>query len=373
MRFDLSKYRDLFPVTREYAYLNHAACTGLPTPAVEAVARHWARQSAMGVLSEPETNAQIERAREKMARLIGAQAGEIGWVPNTAMATLIVANGIGCREGDNVVTVQGGFPASVYPWLGLRRKGVEVRFVQARTGRVPVESIVEAMDSRTRALNVSWVEFSTGFRHDLARLGQVCRERDVIFNVDAMQGLGALQLDVEAAGVHFLGAGTPKWLMGPHGLGVFYARKDMLDRIEHITANWRSVPDSSDYLNYEQPWVDSASRVEGSTQNMSAIVAFDAVLDLIHEVGPPRIEARIMQLTDMLIDGLLSREYDLVSSLEPGERSGIVCFRAKGDPMELLARAEAEKIVIAVRLGVVRVSPHFYNDEEEIDRLLALL
>jgi selenocysteine lyase/cysteine desulfurase len=325
------------------------------------------------MLSEPETNDQIERAREKMARLMGAQACEIGWVPNTAIAAMIVANGIDWREGDNVVTVRSGFPSSVYPWLGLRRQGVKIRFVEAAGGRVPVESIAEAMDSRTRALNISWVEFSTGFRHDLSRLGQIAHERNIIFNVDAMQGLGALQLDVEETGVHFLGAGAPKWLMGPHGLGVFYARKEMLDRISHVTANWRSVPDSSDYLNYEQPWVDSASRVEGSTPNMSAIVAFDAVLDMIHEVGPPRIEARILQLTDRLIDGLLSREYDLVSPLEPNERSGIVCFRAKGDPMVVLARAEAENVIIAVRLGVVRVSPHFYNNEEEIDRLLALL
>lgn len=327
----------------------------------------------MGVLSEPETNAQIERARAKMAGLIGAGADEIGWVPNTALATMIVASGIDWREGDNMVTVHGGFPASVYPWLWVRRQGVEVRFVKPQNGRVPVDSIVEAMDKRTRALSTSWVEFSTGFKHDLARLGQVCREREIIFNVDAMQGVGALKLDVEEAGVHFLGAGTAKWLMGPHGLGVFYGRKDMLDRIGYITANWRSVSDSSDYLNYEQPWVARASRIEGSTQNMSAIVAFDAVLDLIYEVGQARIEARVLELTDRLIDGLLARGYDLVSSLEPEERSGIVCFRAKGDPMEVLARAQAENVIIAVRLGLVRVSPHFYNNEDEIDRLLTLL
>lgn len=370
---ELAPYRALFPVAKRYAYLNHAACTGLPLPGVEALARHWERQSSMGVLSEPETNDTIEDAREKMARLIGAQASEIGWVPNTAIATTIVANGIDWRAGDNVVTVASGFPSSVYPWLALRNRGVEVRFVRAVEGRVPAGSIIEAMDARTRALNISWVEFSTGFKHDLYTLGQVCHERGIIFNIDAMQGLGALELDVEEAGVHFMGAGTPKWLMGPHGLGVFYAHREWLDTISHITANWRSVPDRADYLNYEQPWVGSTSRVEGSTPNMSAIVAFDAVLDLIHEVGPARIETRVLELTGRVIDGLLSKGYDLVSSTRPEERSGIVCFLPKGDPIELLTRAEAEQIVIAVRLGVVRVSPHFYNTEEEIDRLLALL
>lgn len=370
---DLTSYRDLFPVTRTYTYLNHAACTALPTPAVNALASHWARQSSMGVLSEPQTTATIEHAREKLARLINAKPTEIGWVPNTATAIMIVANGIDWRPGDNVVTVRNGFPAGVYPWLTQRRKGVEVRFVDPENGRVPVSSLAAAIDSRTRVLNISWVEFSTGFRHDLVKLGELCRQHNIIFNVDAMQGVGALDLDIEETGVHFLGAGVAKWLMGPHGLGFLYARSDMLDKIQHLTANWRSVPNTQDYLNYDQPWVDRASRIEGSTQNMSAIVAFDAVLDMLHEITAPRIEARIMQLTGRLIEGLQSRGYTLATPLGPGERSGIVCFYAKGDPMEFHARAEAQNIVIAVRLGVVRVSPHFYNTEEEIDRLLALL
>ncbi|HET9493522.1 MAG TPA: aminotransferase class V-fold PLP-dependent enzyme [Chloroflexia bacterium] len=373
MHKPLSHYRALFPVTEHYAYLNHAACTPLPRPGLDELARHWAAQSTMGTLSEPPDWERIEEVRASMARLIGAKPTEIGWVQNTAMAIATVAHGLDWSEGDNIVTVQGEFPANVYPWLDLQHHGVETRFVPQRDNRVLVEDIAAAIDERTRLVSVSVVEFATGFRNDLAAIGRLCRERGVLFNVDGIQGLGALQVDVREANIDFMGAGTHKWLMGPHGVGVFYAREELIEGLSPITANWASVVDRDDHLNYGQPWVGTAARVEGSTRNVSGILAFGAVLDMIHEVGPARIEARIMELTGRLIDGLQERGCDLISSTRPGERSGVVCFRTKGDPKELFARAQAERIVIAVRVGAVRVAPHFYNNEEEIDRLLRLL
>lgn len=368
-----SEYRHLFPVTEHYAYLNHAACSPLPAPGTAALAKYWAHQSTEGVLSEPQYHPVIDRAREKMARLIGADLAEIGWVQNTSSALNMVANGLEWERGDNVVTVQGEFPANVYPWLGLERLGVETRLVPQRDHRVLVDDIAAAMDERTRMLAISFVEFATGFRNNLYKLGQLCEERGVLFTVDGIQGLGALQLDVHAAGIHFLGAGAHKWLMGPQGVGVFYVRRDVLARLRPLTANWYSVVNRDDYLVYGQPWVDANSRIEGSTNNLSGLVAFDAVLAMLLETGPARIESRVLHLTAYLVEGLRSRGYEVVSPQLPGERSGVVCFRPKGDPLQLLARAQAEQIVVAVRVGVVRVSPHFYNTEEEIDRLLSLL
>jgi len=369
----LIRYRELFPVTRHYAYLNHAAVSAMPQPGLDALARYWQGQSTRGVLNEMAYFPVIEHAREKMARLIGADSSEVGWVQNTATAISLVANGLDWQAGDNVVTVQGEFPANVYPWLGLRSVRVETRFVPQRNGRVLIEDIASAIDARTRLLSVSFVQFSTGFRSDLAALGQLCHERGVLFNVDAIQGLGALQLDVHDAGIHFMGAGAHKWLMGPQGVGLFYVRKDVLDRLRPILANWYSAIDRHDHLNYGQPFVEAASRVEGSTPNVSGLVALDAILGMVLEIGLPQIEARIMRLTGRLMEGLGNRGYEVVSSPILEERSGVVCFKAKGDPQDLLAQAEAEKIIVAVRAGVVRVSPHFYNTEEEIDMFLALL
>lgn len=345
----------------------------MPQPGLDALAAYWEAQSTQGVLSEATYFPVIDQAREKMARLIGADPSEIGWVQNTSNALNMVANGLTWHGGENVVTVEGQFPGNVYPWLGLRRFGVETRFVPQRDGRVCVDDVCQAIDADTRLLSVGFVEFASGVRNDLHALGQLCEERGILFAVDAIQGLGALQLDVKEMGIQFLGAGAHKWLMGPQGVGVLYIRRDMLERIWPITGNWYSVIDRDDYLNYGQPWINSAARIEGSTPNVSGMVAFDAVLGMILEAGPAAIEARIMQLTGRLIDGLLTRGYEIVSSLEPKERSGVVCFRARGDPMEVLARAQAANIVIAVRVGVVRVSPHFYNTEEEIDALLELL
>ena len=308
-----------------------------------------------------------------MARLLGARPEEIGWVQNTSNAINMVANGLTWQEGDNVITVQGEFPANVYPWLGLKRHGVEARLVERKDGRVALDDVAAAMDSRTRLLSISFVDFGTGVRNDLASLGRLCNDRGVLFNVDGIQGLGALKLDVENMGIHFLSAGAHKWLMGPQGVGVLYVRRDVLNQLWPLTANWYSVVNRDDHLNYGQPWVETAARYEGSTPNVSGLVAFNAVLGMILDAGIERIEARVLALTDRLIEGLQSKGYTLISSTRPEERSGVVCFKAKGDPAELLEKANAQGIIIAVRVGAVRVSPHFYNTEEEIDRLLAIL
>ncbi|MDQ6692950.1 MAG: aminotransferase class V-fold PLP-dependent enzyme, partial [Chloroflexota bacterium] len=342
-------------------------------PGLEALAGYWAVQSTTGVLTEPDYMRLVERARLRMALLIGADPSEIGWVQNTSTAMNLVAHGLDWQAGDNVVTIQGEFPANVYPWLGLKRLDVETRFVEQRNGRVLVDDIAAAIDGRTRLLSVSFVEFATGFRNDLAALGQLCQDRGILFNVDAIQGLGALRLNVHGMGIHFMGAGAHKWLLGPQGVGMFYVRRDVLDLLRPITANWFSVVARDEHLNYGQSWVDAASRIEGSTSNLSGLVAFDAVLGMLHEVGIPYIEGRVLSLNSRLLDGLETRGYEIASSRLPGECSGVVCFRAKGDPKDILARALAEKIAVAVRVGVVRVSPHFYNTEDEIDSFLALL
>ncbi len=369
----VESYRRLFPVTERLAYLNHAACTPLPRPGTDALAQYWAEQGTEGTLSEPRYFPVVDQAREKMAHLIGAEACEVGWVQNTSSALNMVAEGLEWREGENVVTVRGEFPANIYPWLGLARLGVETRLVEQRNHRVLFDDIAAAMDRNTRMLSISFVEFSSGFRNDLYALGQLCEERGALFTVDGIQGLGALQLDVHKAGIHFLGAGAHKWLMGPQGVGLFYVRRDVLGLLRPISANWLSVVSRDEYMTYGQAWREDNSRVEGSTYNVSGLVAFDAVLGMLLEVGLARIEERVLHLTMHLIEGLRSRGYTVVSPDGPGERSGVVCFRAKGDPAELLHRAQERGIVVAVRVGLVRVSPHFYNTEEEIDRFLSLL
>ncbi|HMA34781.1 MAG TPA: aminotransferase class V-fold PLP-dependent enzyme [Chloroflexia bacterium] len=369
----LDTYRALFPITEHYTYLNHAAVAGLCRPATAALATYWQAQSHEGVYSEPAYMPLIEQNRTQFARLIHAAPDEIAWVANTSVAIALVASVLRWRAGDNIVTSAEQFPSNIYPWLALQDEGVDTRLVARRDGRVLIEDLVAHMDARTRLVAVSWVEFNSGYRQDIAALSALCRAHGALLLVDAMQGLGGLAADVQAWGADFVAAATHKWLLGPQGLGVLYIRRALLDELRPRLVGWRSVVNADDYLNYAQDWLPNARRFEGGTPNLSAHVAFAPVLDLLLEVGPARIEQQILDLTGRLITHLQAHGHILVSSPLPGERSGIICFRPRGEeaPADTVARLTTARISVAARSGVVRVSPHFYNTAAEIDSLFA--
>ena len=369
----LESYRTLFPVTESWTYLNHAAVSGLCRPAVDALTAYLADQSANALASEPAAMAGIEANRDKAARLVGADADEIAWLPNTALAISLIAHSLPWVAGDNVVTTDEQFPANVYPWLELAAQGVDTRLVPRRAGRVLIEDLVAQLDGRTRLVAVSWVEFNSGFCQDLAALGALCQARGVRLLVDGIQGLGALPADLHAWGVDFFAAGTHKWLLGPQGLALLYVRRAVMAELRAHLLSWRSVVDQDDHLNYRQPWRPDARRFEGSTPNLLGHAAFGPVLDLHLEIGPIRIAAAIRVLTDRLIAALHAHGHTVTSSLAPAERSGIVCFRPRADedPAAVVARLHAARISVAARSGVVRVAPHFYNTAAEISSLFA--
>lgn len=370
--FDPTPYRPLFPVTEQYTYLNHASVAGLCVPSVQALQAYMAASSHQAVYSEAAWWPQVETARAKLARLIGAGPDEIAWVLNDSTGLISVANGLPWVPGDNVVTTAEQFPANLYPWFNLKADGVEVRLVPRHEGRVLLEDIAAAMDSRTRIVTVSWVEFNSGFRQDLRALADLVHSRGALLCVDVIQGLGGLVLDVAAAGVDFVAGGAHKWLLGPPGVGFLYVRADRLEGLRPRLASWRSVPNAMDFTALDQPWLASARRFEGGTPNLLGLIAFEAVLDLMLEIGPPVIEGHILALTDHLIARLDDGGYPVASPREPGTRSGIVCFRPKGeDPETVVARLAAQQISAAARSGIVRISPHFYNTFAEIDRLFA--
>ena len=369
----LAEYRALFPVTGRYAYLNHAAVAALCRPATDALAAYWQAQSHEGVYSEAEYMPLIESNRAQMARLINADPDEIGWVANTSVAVGLVAGSVRWQPGDNVVTTDEQFPTNVYPWLALREEGVETRLVPRRAGCVPLEDLAARMDARTRLVAVSWVEFNSGFRQDLAALGALCRERGALLLVDAMQGLGGLQADVRAWDADFVAAAAHKWLLGPQGLGMLYVRQARIAELRPLLMGWRSVVRPQDFGDFDQPWAPSARRFEGGTPNLSAHDAFAPVLSLLLDVGPARIERQIRGLTDYLVARLIAHGHGVLSPRAGGQWSGIVCFRPRGGESaeEVVARLTAARVSVAARSGVVRVSPHFYNTTADIDRLFA--
>jgi cysteine desulfurase/selenocysteine lyase len=371
----LTKYRHLFPITEEYAYLNHASIAPYSVPVAKAMDELIANRCRRGGLDTPKWEERLEQVRGLTAQLIAASPEEIAFISNTSHGLNIVASGMDWREGDNLIGAETEFPANVYPWLNLQRLGIEVRFAPAHDNRILVKDIAALMDERTRLVALSFVEFATGFRNDLQAIGQLCRERGIYFCVDGIQGLGALELKVTQSPIDFLSAGGPKWLMGPIGAGLLYCRRALIEKLVPIRVGWWGVADRDDYFRYDSPLQDNARRFEEGSLNFLGIHGLGASLELLLEVGIPRIEERVLGLTDYLIAGLQERGYHITTPIaSPLERSGIVCFNHPLYALDdLEQRLRKARVIISKRGQVIRVSPHFYNDETDIDQLLDAL
>jgi len=370
---DWEKWRDEFPVAQNRIHLDNARVAPLPKRVRDAITAFAEDASAHGTAHYPDWMQHVETVRGRFAQLINADADEIAFVKNTSEGISIVANGIDWKPGDNVVIPDIEFPANVYPWMNLERLGVEVRWVKAVRGRVPFEQIAAQVNSRTRVLSISSVEANSGFRNDLNRIGRFCKEKNILFCVDAIQSLGVLPMDVKADHIDCLAADGHKWMLSVEGLGGFYIAKRVLDQIHPAVVGWDSVVNPQDYMNYDFTLRPDACRFEEGSFNTMSIHAFGAALELLLEVGVENIEQRVLQLGDFIIAKVKERGWKLVSSTEPGERSGMVSFAVKADADGLKKEMDEHNITITIRDGLVRLSPHFYNTEIEIDKCLAYI
>jgi len=374
-RATLEALRRQFPICERQVYLNHAAIGPMPRQAVQRMCELVERVARTGDESWHERMEEVERVRVSTARLMGAsRPEEIAFVANTGAGLSVVAAGLDWHPGDAVITATNEYPSNLYPWLLLRERGVEVIQIPERAGRIDPEELLAAMDERTRVVALSWVEYSTGFRTDLARIGSGCRERGIFFVVDVIQGLGALRLGVVREHVDVCAGAVHKWLLGPEGLGLLYVGDHVLERLRPVSIGARSAQRRPGADPIELDWSEGARRFESGTLNIAGIVGFGASLDLLLEFGPDRIERRLLELRDRIASGLIRLGFTLVSSQRESERSAIVTATMPEVSMEdLVDRLAAEKIAVAVRLGRLRVAPHIYNTESEIDRLLEVL
>jgi len=368
--------RRLYPVTEEVAYLNHAGVAPLSTRVSEALARYAVEASRMGALRyDASYDAEVERVRGRAADLVGAGADEIAFVKNTTEGLGLVATGLDWRPGDVVVTCDLEYPSNVYPWWALERHGVETVLLPGAEGRLPVERVETALRERpVRLVSLSSVEFGSGARNDLAAIAALCREHGALFCVDAIQSLGCLDLDAGALGIDFLAADGHKWLCSVEGCGVFYCARRNLEQLTPRIVGWRSVADNRDFDTYQRALQPGAGRYEEGTPNTPGIFALGAAIDLALELGVAAIEARVLALTDRLVEGLRERGAEVVSPRAAGEASAIVAFR-HGDepPRQTVGRLAQAGFFLAPRRGAARASPHYYNDEDEIDRLCRAL
>jgi selenocysteine lyase/cysteine desulfurase len=369
-----TRARSFFPVTRELAYLNHAGVAPISTRVEEALMRYAAEATRRGALDyERFYQAEVERVRGRAALLLGARSDEIAFVKNTTEGLGIVANGLAWNRGDQVVICDLEYPSNVYPWWSLSSRGVETVMLRARDGALPLEMVDEALRApRARLLSISSVEFGSGARNNLEALGRLCRERGVLFCVDAIQSLGCFPIDVERCGIDFLSADGHKWLLSVEGCGVFFCSRRVLELLTPRLVGWRSVTDNMNFDTYHMDLQPGAGRFEEGTPNSAGIFGLGAAIDLLLEVGVEAIGERVLKLTEDLVRGLAERGARVLSPRADGLASGIVSFTVPGEPPERTARRLIEKRVFVVaRRGGVRASPHFYNSEDEIDQLLA--
>jgi len=362
-----------FPVRRNLVYWNHAAVAPLPRRVADAITAHTENVRDRGAADWRAWYGAIDQTRGKAARLIGARASEIAFLPSTSWALNSVAHAFPWTSGDNVVGDDMEFPANVYPWMLLAGRGVEYRLARNRGGRIGVDDIAAVVDARTRVVAVSWVAFHNGWVYPIEEIGAFCREKGILFVVDAIQGLGALPLDVEAAHVDVLAADSHKWLLGAESCTVFYVSENARERVPPTGGGWWNVRHDSThaggFLDYRLDFHLSARRYEPGSIPTAQIRGLSAALDLIEEIGVETIAARIHELVEALAKGLGERGWT-VASPEPFG-SGIVAVAPPGGDVFRAAKAlEARAVIVAPREGAVRFSPHAYNDLGEVGRIL---
>jgi len=371
---DWASFREHFPVTAHWAFFDHASVAP-PTADCARAITEWADDKAHnGATSYHVWDKRIDETRRRAGKLINADPLDVCFIGNTSQGISFIAEGFPWKPGDNVVTAAEEYPANQYPWMNLRDKGVEYRPVPSRGNRVEIADLRAAIDSRTRVLAISSVEFSSGFRNDLAALGELCRERGIFFFVDAIQSLGVVPTDVQALPIDALAADSHKWMLGPEGAGIAYIRREWVERLHATGVGWNSVVNATDFSTIDFRMRPNAGRWEGGTHNVGGIAGMGASIQLLLDTGIAKVQTRVRELTDYLCDRVRSAGAEVFSSRKPGEDSGIVSLLTPGrDPKELNRRCRSAGVVVNVRSGRLRVSPHAYNTVEEIDRLVELL
>jgi len=373
MSIDLS---DQFPILAEGLYFNHAAIGPWPRCTSRAVQAFAEENMSQGSLNYREWIDRENTLRKRLAVLVGTSFPEdIALLKNTTEGISTVAWGIDWQPGDNVVLPRGEFPSNRLPWLAQAARGVEIREVDIRAAENAESALIEAMDQETRLLSVSAVQWSDGFRLNLESLGAACRQRNILFFVDAIQQLGALPLDVDACQIDFLAADAHKWLLAPEGIALFYCRQSARPRLTLQQQGWHM---------FDHPWLfdrkdwtpaRSAKRFEAGSPNSIGQAALLASVNLLLDYGMDKVGGRVLSNTDFLLKNLGKEpEIKLTSRTEPERRSGIVSFMHDRIPAKELHRAlSAAGVSCVVRDQSIRLSPHFYQDEKHLSDFMMKL
>lgn len=365
-----------FPILKHGLYANHAAMAPWPRTTLEAVTAFAEENCQQGPEKYARWLLRETRLRERLAKLINANSvQDIALLKNTTEGICTVSTGIDWRKGDNMVIPMEEFPSNRLPWLALQQQGVEVREVDIRTSSDPEQALLERIDKHTRLLSVSAVQWIDGLRLRLETLGYACRQNEVLFFVDAIQHLGALQMDVQACNIDFLAADGHKWLLAPEGIAVFYCRAEVRDQLKLQQHGWRMVDEPYRFERDNWRPANSAIRFEAGSPNMLGQVALFASIGLLQDVGMQKVEACIAENSLILAEGLGNLTgVELIRAFEPQTFSGIVSFKIPGRKLTDVHRSlNKAQLACAMRGNAIRLSPHFYQTGKPIYDILNVI
>jgi cysteine desulfurase / selenocysteine lyase len=362
------RIRKDFPVTKSYTYLANAAISPIPRPVVQEMLRFYDGMLNHAGSLWPDWIKEMEQARDLYARFINASPDEVGFTHSTSEGMNIIAHMLHAKG--SVISNELEFPSSILPWLN---RGSYIHFVKAKNGRILKQDISDAINSKTRLVVISHVQYSTGFRQDLVDLSELTRRHGLFLIVNPTQSLGALHFDVKDFNVDFMASNGHKWLLSSFGIGTIFVKREYLENVFEFHPPFYSQLGQKERDVFDNSKINmssTASRFELGSPHFSNILSLKAAIEYISKIGIKYIERRILDLTSYLIEKLGELDLDIISPLEQEKwRSGIIVFKMQSAE-EIVEKLERKKIIVSARGGGIRVSPHFYNDEEDIDSLI---
>jgi selenocysteine lyase/cysteine desulfurase len=365
---DIEKIREQFPITKNKVFLNHAAMSPPPKPVADAIRRCTDDFSNFGETSIEWTDS----GKPIFAKLIDAKPEEVALVENTSTGLNIAANVLHYSHDSKIVTTDLEYPSVVYPWLR-RSLDAKVHYVKNINGKILLEDVEKAVDDKTVAVAISHVEYVNGFRNDLRAVSEIAHEHGAYLIVDAIQSAGAIPVDVKRDDIDFLTTACYKWLLSPPGAGYLYVKEELIEKFEPTFVGWASAkPEVFETTDFWDIWnlnlSETASRFEIGSPSILSLLGAKEAMKILMNFGIENVEARILKLTRRLIESIKGLGLKLQTPEEPQYRSGIVNFKIDG-AKEIAQTLNKKGIIVSARANGIRVSPHFYNTEEEIDRL----
>ncbi len=366
-----------FPITATKVFLAHAATSPLPRRISNAMVEYANRASSEGQWEFAYHEIEAD-TRNLAAKLLSAERDEIALVSSTSTGLNIIASGLSWEKGDNIIIADGDFPANIYPWVNLQRLGVQVKFIPKREdGSVTVEDVASLVDGRTRLVSLSSVNYLSGFKIDVSKIGSFLHRRGILFCVDAIQSIGALSIDLEF--IDFLAAGANKWILGPLGTGLLYIKRRSQPKLHPGWVGWKGIHPCGDYTNYNISLPDSAKKMEPTPLCITGLFGFHSALRMLLDIQIPKIESRLMEVQNRLGSLISEKGYKVVSKFDSDSASGITSFTTTL-PELLIVRKQLDDagFVVSIRDGLtggkfIRVAPHFYNTDDEIAAFLDAL